>query len=274
MANDLNNQVYNLTMQNLVTMYIIDFNPVITFTPAPSGIMYLSSYKNGASALTYDGQAYDFVGIKGSGFRSEINGALPEPQLTIDKNSLTGLAQYQTIKSTYASATGQVFFDWRGAKVTRIRTTSNYLGVTTYRDIDNYLVDQLTRTTKDTIELKLTVSTGADRVNNLSVQELAPNRCALRYRTYNGSSFDYTDEDAGGCPWGNPTTKHDWSNVPNFGTDYYTDSNASTAQPELDQCPYTVKGCQVRFDPNEDGLQLPFLGLYKDVSNDSSQDPG
>ena len=273
MANDLDSQVYNLTMQSLVTMYIIDFNPVITFDPLPTGIMYLSAYKNGASALSYDGNTYNFVGVKGSGFRSEINGALPEPGLVIDKNSLTGLAQYQTIKSTYSAATGHVFFDWRGAKVTRIRTTSNYLGVNTKQDVDYYLVDQLTRTTKDTIELKLTVSTGADRVNNLSVQELAPNRCALRYRTHNGS-FQYTDEDAGGCPWGNPTTKHNYSAVPNFGTDYFTESNASTAQPELDQCPYTVKGCQVRFDPNEDGLTLPFLGLYKDVSNDSSKDPG
>jgi len=274
MANDLDSQVYNLTMQELVTMFIIDFNPVITFSPAPSGIMHLSSYKNGASALSYGGNSYDFVGIKGSGFRSEINGALPEPQLVIDKNSLTGLAQYQTIKSTYASETGHVFFDWRGAKVTRIRTTSNYLGVTTKQDVDYYLVDQLTRTTKDTIELKLTVSTGADRVNNQSVQELAPNRCALRYRTHNGTGFDYTDEDAGGCPWGNPTTKHNWSAVPNFGTDYFTESNASTVTASQDQCQYSVKGCQVRFDPAEEGLVLPFLGLYKDVSNDSSKDPG
>jgi len=273
MANDLDSQVYNLTMQNLVTMYIIDFNPVITFDPLPTGIMYLSAYKDGSSALVYDGETYDFVGVKGSGFRSEINGALPEPQLTIDKNSLTALAQYQTIKSTYTSETGHVFFDWRGATITRIRTTSNYLGDVTKQDVDYYLVDQLTRTTKATIELRLTVSTGADRVNNQSVQELAPNRCALRYRTHNGSSFDYTDEDAGGCAWGNPTTKHDYSGVPNFGTDYFTESDASTVTDSQDKCSYTVKGCQVRFDPDENGLQLPFLGLYRNVTNDSSQDP-
>ena len=274
MANDLDSQVYNLTMQSLVTMYIIDFNPVITFSPDPlPGIMHLSSYKNGASVINYEGIDYDFVGIKGSGFRSEINGALPEPQLVIDKNSLTALSQYQNIRNVYSAETGHVFFDWRGASIKRIRTTSDYLGTPAKQDVDYYLVDQLTRTTKDTIELKLTVSTGADRVNNLSVQELAPNRCALRYRTYDGS-FKYTDEDAGGCPWGNPTTKHNWSAVTNFGTDYFTETNGTTVQPELDQCPYTVKGCQVRFDPAEEGLNLPFLGLYKDASNDSSKDPG
>ena len=272
MANDLDSQVYNLTMQSLVTMYQIDFSDVIGYDIS-AGTLYLSSYKNGTSALTYGGNTYAFVGIKGSGFRSEINGALPEPGLVIDKNSLTALAAYQSIRNTYTADTGRVFFDWRGAKVTRIRTTSDYLGTTTKQDVDYYLVDQLTRTTKDTVELKLTVSTGADRINNLSVQELAPNRCALRYRTHSGS-FNYTDEDAGGCPWGNPTTKHNWSNVPNFGTDYFTESDASTATASQDRCSYTVKGCQVRFDPDENGLQLPFLGLYKDVSNDSSKDPG
>lgn len=260
--NDLGNQVYRLEMQNLITLWEIDFNPTITFDPAPTGIMYISAYRDGTSNITHLGQTYDYVGIKGSGFRSEINGTLPEPSLVIDKNSLNGIAQYQTIKSAYTSANQTVFFDWRGAKVKRTRITSNYIDDATKGDVDYYVVNQLTRTTKDTIEVGLSVSVGADRINNLSVQELAPNRCALRYRTHNGSGFDYVDEDAGGCPYGNPTTKHNWSNVTDFGTRYYTEQDGDTVNANQDRCSYTVGGCQKRFDPDLEGLQLPFLGLY------------
>ena len=264
----MDNTIYNLTMQELVTLWVIDFNPVITFDPAPSGIMYITAYKDGTSNIIYDGNTYDYVGVTGSGFKSEINGTLPTPNITIDKQSLTAIPQYQTIKAAYTANTGQVFFDWRGAKITRIRTTSNYLGTTTNRDVDYYIVNQLTRTTSSTIELALAVSSGADRINNEAVQELAPNRCALRYRRHNGSGFDYTDEDAGGCPYGNPTTKHDWTNVPDFGNLYFTEQDASTVTASEDQCSYSVKGCQLRFDPDENGLQLPFLGTYSNTTND------
>lgn len=269
----MDSTIYNLTMQELVTMWVIDFNPVITFTPVSAGIMRLSAYKDGTNTLTYDAgdgsgiQPYDYVGISGSGFRSEANGTLPTPSLTIDKQALNAITQYQDIRNTYTTETGQVFFDWRGAKLTRIRTTSNYLGTTTNRDVDYYIVDQLTRTTSSTIELSLAVSSGADRITSDAVQTLAPNRCALRYRTWNGSSFDYTDEEAGGCPYGNPTTVHNWGAVPDFGDNYFTEQDASTTQ-EFDKCSYTVNGCRLRFDPSNQGLQLPFLGTYVNTSND------
>tara|TARA_R110002096_G_scaffold28648_3_gene86706 strand:+ start:1056 stop:1862 length:807 start_codon:yes stop_codon:yes gene_type:complete len=267
MSEDLGGQVQNLTMQHMVTFWIIDFNPVIAFTPAPSGIMYVTSYKNGAAQITYGGNQYSYVGVKGSGFASEINGQLPEPTVVFDKASLVGLTQYKTIKAAFQTESGQQFFDWRGAKITRIKTTSNYLNNTSFGDTDSYLVDQVTSTTKSTLDIKLAVSTSADSINNLSVQELAPNRCALRYRTHNGSGFDYIDDDAGGCAYGNPTNNNDYSGVPDFGNLFFTEADASTGTASLDKCSYSVKGCQSRFDPDENGLPLPFLGLYKDVNN-------
>lgn len=259
---DLGSQVYNLQMQHMVSLWTIDFNPCVTFDSPEPAIIHLTSYKNaGNTDIVYDGNTYSFVGIQGSGFRSELNGQLPEPIITIDKNSLYALPQYQTIKQAFYTQTGQQFFDWRAAKVTRVKTTSNYLTNPAFGDRDDYVVDQVNRTTKDVMEIKLSVSIGADRVNNLSVQELSANRCSLRYRSYNGG-FKYMDEAAGGCPYGNPTTKSNWSAVPGFGTRYYTQSDGDTTNPQLDICSYSVKGCQLRFDPNEEGYVLPFTGIY------------
>jgi phage-related protein len=265
MPNDLGSQVYNLTMQHIITMYIIDFNPSLIFDPPSDGILYISAYKDGTNNIVYNGNTFEYVGLTGLGFRSEINGQLPEPQLIFDKNSLTSLPKYQQIKNKFTTETGKVFFDWRGAYVTRIKTTSNYLTSPTYSDIDSYVVDQVTKTTKSSIEVKLAVSIGADRITNISVQELSANRCNLRYRTYENGQFVYVDEEAGGCPYGNPTTKNDWSAVREFGTRYYTEQDGDTTDPAQDACSYTVKGCQLRFDPDLMGLSLPFTGIYKTI---------
>lgn len=249
-------------MQHMVTLWAIDFNPCVNFNPPEDAIIYLTSYKgDDGQDIVYDGKTFNFVGISGNGFRSELNGQLPEPIVTIDKGSLYKLPQYQTIRAAFFAQTRQTYFDWRAAKITRVKTTSNYLNNPAFGDRDDYVVDQINRSTSSTIDIKLSVAIGADRVNNLSVQELSANRCSLRYRTYSGG-FKYLDESAGGCPYGNPTTKSNWSAVPGFGTRYYTQSDSSTTNPQLDVCSYSVKGCQLRFDPNEEGYVLPFTGLY------------
>jgi len=261
-------------MQNLVTLWIIDFNEIIAFDQVPNGIIYLTSYKDKKTEIVYDGNVYNYVGIESGGFRSEINGQLPEPKISFDKQSLIKLPQYMAIKEAFTAETGQVFFDWRGARITRIRTTSNYLDNGSnpnpnMNDSQEFIVDQVTRTTDSSIEVGLTVGIGADRLTNQSVQELGFNRCGLRYRIWNKDKFTYTKEEAGGCPYGNASTQSDWSDVPDFGKLYFDETDRSTTE-EFDVCSYTVLGCQKRFDPNKDGLALPFLGKYKDTGNDTS----
>lgn len=266
--------VYNLSIGPLLTFWTIDFNPVVAFDPVSAGVLQLSSYKSGSNEIVYDGVTFSYVGIEGSNFSSEINGQLPQPEISIDKNSLKSLQQYKDIQAAYQLEYGKLFFDWRGARVTRTRITLANINDPSKAETSSFIIDQLKRTTDSTIDLKLTVSITSDRINNLAVQELAPNRCSLRYRSWNGVSFDYLDEDSGGCPYGNPTTQSDWTAVPNFGTGLFTEGNATTTNEALDVCPYTLKGCQVRFDPNEDGLRLPFTGVFKNVTNDSSKDSG
>ena len=268
----ISTSIYNLSMTGLVTLWIIDFSDLIAGDI--NGSLYLSSYKNGNNLITFNGNSYSYVGVSGSGFVSEINGQLPQPSISIDRIALNNLPAYQTIKASFISQTGQVFFDWRGARVTRIRTTTDNLNSPARADSSTFLVDQVLRTTKESVDLRLTVSVASDKINGQSVQELAPNRCSLRYRSWNGSSFTYTNESAGGCPYGNPTSVNDWSAVPGFGTNYFTNTDQSTTQANLDSCSYSVAGCQARFDPNKVGLRLPFTGLYKPVNQDPGSQPG
>lgn len=270
---DLGGQVYNLSMQNHVALWIIDFNSVITFDTATDGMLFLTPYKDGINEITFGGQAYEFIGLRGSGFRSEINGALPEPIIEIDKSSLLKSPKYQFIRNEYRNQTQEVFFDWRGARISRLTTTSNYLTDPSKGVLNEYLVDQITSSNKTIIKAKLTVSIGADRLTNESVQELSANRCALRYRLWDGTAFEYVNENAGGCPYGNSTSTSDWSAVPDFGNLYFTEDDSPTTA-ENDVCSYTVKGCQSRFDPDENGLTLPFVGKYKNTGNDSGREIG
>ena len=130
--------------------------------------------------------------------------------------------------------------------------------------MQEYVVAQVNKVTSSVVEVQLAVSLGIDRISGNSIQTLSMNRFSLRYRTWNGSSFDYINENAVGCPYVNPTKVSNWSAVPNFGVMWFTnaDQQLASENQNLDKCSYSVKGCQERFDPNLNGLTLPFVGLY------------
>lgn len=262
-------QSIKLTTTPLVTFYTLDFSTSVAFTPTTSPIIYLSPNRDASkNNLVKDGNTYNWVGVDVSGFRTEINGEIPAPQLTIDRASLNALTQYQTLRSQFTAQTKQILFDWRGVTFTRTRAHYPISGQT--YPTEQYIVSQISKVTDSEIQVDLSVSLGADRLNSDSIESLAANRCSLRYRTWNPTTnaFDYVNEAAGGCPYGNPTTTNDWSAVPNFGVAYFTSSDIglAAANKNLDQCSYSVKGCQSRFDPNNAGLTLPYTGLYSPAS--------
>ena len=248
----------------LTTMIVIDFSTCIGFTPTGTTTLRMSANRNGTADIVYDGNTYKYVGFDVSGFRNEINGAPPKPTLIFDKGSLINNSDFTALWDQYSAATGNEFFDARGAKIQIFRTVN--LSTTQQTAIQEYVVSQVNKMTKTTIEYELAISLGVDRLGNESVQTLAANRCSLRYRRYNSTTadFDYTDENAGGCPWNNPTTISDWSAVPDKTIRFYNrqDTEILAINKALDQCSYTVKGCQLRFDPNNDGLSLPLNALY------------
>lgn len=251
-----------LTVGQLTTFIVIDFSTCIGFTPTGTTTLRLSAYRNGVNDIVYDGQTYQYVGFDAQGFRSELNGQVPTPTITFDKAGLLANTTYTTLWDQYTSQTKEDYFDWRGAKVQIFRTIN--LDTAQQLHVQEYVVSQVNKITQSTVEVQLSISLGVDRLNNQSIQTLSTNRCSRRYRTWNGTDFSYTDEDAGGCPYGNPTTVSNWTSVPSFGVLFYTnmDQALSEANKNLDKCSYSVKGCQLRFDPAQTGLVLPFKGLY------------
>lgn len=254
---------YKLSPGGVVTLYEIDFSKCLAFTPTGTTLLLCSPYRNGDIDITYNAVSYAFVGVQVTGFRSEINGTAPKPTMTFDKASLYKNPVYIDMKNQFRTQTGQGYFDWRGAVVKIIKYY--VIGTETLYN-QQYIVDQVSTVTESTVEVSLTVSLSIDNLNTDSVQTLALNRCALKYRTWNATTanFDYTPDNANGCPYGNPTTPTNYSSVPNFGIKYFTaeDQELLAANKQFDECSLTVKGCQIRFDPLQAGLNLPYKGLY------------
>lgn len=248
----------------LCSFLIIDFSTCIGFKPSGTTTLYFSPNRDGNSDITFDGHTYSYVGFQAQGFRSEINGQPPNPTIVFDKASLLNNSAFVALWDQCTAQTKDEFFDARGATVQFFRAINNSTAQKT--SVQKYTVEQANKITKNTIEYQLAVSLGIAGAGAESVQTLAPNRCSLRYRRWNATTndFDYTEENAGGCPYGNPTTTSNWSAVPSFGIKWFNKADAELTAPNknLDACSYTVKGCQLRFDPAENGLALPFTGLY------------
>lgn len=259
-------QAQSLTVGTITTLISVDFSRCIAFTPTSTPIIRMSANRNGINNIVYAGNTYEYVGFDARGFRSELNGRPPAPTITFDKASLINLSGYTALWDQYTEQTGEDYFDWRGATVEITRVVN--LDAAQLVNLQQYVVSQVNKITSTTVEVELAVSLGIDRANSQSIQTLSVNRCGLKYRTWNGSGFDYVPELSGGCPYGNPTTINNWSAVPSFGVIYLTneDQALDAANRNLDKCSYSVKGCQSRFDPGSTGLALPFRGLYSPVN--------
>jgi phage-related protein len=255
-------QQFKLTVDQLTTLVEVDFSTCIGFTPTGTTTLRMTANRNGTSNITYNSNTYNYVGLEAQGFRSELNGKAPSPTIVFDKASLLSYADYMTLWDQYTAQTGEDYFDWRGAKVKVFRTIN--LDTAQQLSTQEYVVNQVNKVTQKTIEVELSIGLGIDRLNSQAIQSLSTNRCSRKYRTWNGSGFTYTDDDANGCPYGNPTTVSNWSAVPSFGVKYFTNMDAALADANmnLDKCSYSVKGCSLRFDPSNQGLALPIKALY------------
>lgn len=267
---NLGNQTQTLDMASVVVLWEIEFENAVGYTPNVPTTLRISPFKNGKDNLLFGGVEYAYVGVDASGFTAEMNGQLPTPEAEFDRLGLNANGVYNTIKQDYLDQTGQFFFDWRGARIRRITTTATHLDTgddadTTKTRTEEYFVDQVTVTTVGTITVRLTTSISADKINNQSVQSLAYNNCSLIYRTWNSTTneFEYTDPKDNGCPYGNPMSTTDWSPVQDFGNKYFNESNNTQETPQFDRCSKTGLGCQLRFDPDKDGLPLPIKAKLK-----------
>lgn len=258
----MSTQSKQLVVGTITTLIVVDFSTCISFTPTGTTTLRMSAQRNGTSDIVYNGNTYKYVGFEASGFRSELNGKVPSPTITFDKTSLLANTEYAALWDQYTAQTGEDYFDWRGASVQIFRTIN--LDTSQQLNLQEYVVSQVNKITSSTVEVQLSISLSVDRLSSQSIQTLSTNRCSRQYRQWNGTTFTYTDEAAGGCPYGNSTTVSNWSAVPSFGLKYFTNMDAALADANknLDKCSYSVKGCSLRFDPSNTGLVLPFKGLY------------
>lgn len=257
-------QPRKLSPGGVVTLFEIDFSKCLGFKPTGTTLIRCSSYRNGNSDIVFGGNTYSYIGVTGSGFRSELGASAPTPSLRFDKASLYSNSTYQSLTTQFRSQTGLQFFDWRGAQVKIIKY---YVSAGTVEAEQEFIVDSVGNITKEDLSVNLTVSIGIDALSSESVSTLGLNVCRLKYRKWNGSDFNYTPEADDGCPYGNSASASKYTAVPDFGIKFYTsdDIELLPANKQYDQCSLGVKGCQLRFDPDSNGLNLPFKGLTSPI---------
>ena len=187
---------------------------------------------NGA-AVDYGGVAYTPAPIELEGVKYGGDGPLPRPRLRMSR-----------LDSTVASAVVDAD-DWRGAKLTRVRTLTRYLDgepdadPTRHWPAEIWLIERLARATRAEVVWQLASPIDLDR-RKLPGRQVLKDVCAWRYRHWTGSAWDYAGAE---CPY--------------TGSGYYdVDDNAATDAAD-DVCSRRLSGCKARFPAND----LPFGGF-------------
>lgn len=252
-----------LVLDKIIELYQIDFSTAAVFpdgwTGPTNAPLYMSSTVNpDFTAVQFGGITYDYVNAELTGISMETGGKIPQP----------------TFKLKYGSErpTGGWIFkfynnggDYRGVKITRIRTTAKHLDNGSepstnmlYAKTQTFYVDQVSKVYGNTIELRLSTGLGLDSLNDKTNRVMSSNQCNLKYRVWSikDASFKYTSVADGGCPWGQASEQGNFSYCPSWGTPYFDANGNSVASPAQDRCSLSVEGCLKRF-PVTDPLQ-PF----------------
>jgi lambda family phage minor tail protein L len=199
-----------------------------------AGILYWTpdKPKDGSGLITWQGNAYTSVDIEASGFEKTTSGTLPRPQLSIgNADNLVGalLSQYGDVK---------------GCQVTRTKVLYSCLDGQANADAtaewptDIFRVERKISQNKNKVVIELAPAT-----DNMGAK--VPGRPILRdvcthiYRTYDGSSFNYT---CATCPYA--------------GTSYFN-SLGAVCSIASDVCGKRLSDCKLRFGSDP----LPFAGF-------------
>lgn len=215
---------------SLIDLYTIDTRPiggsdVLRFTP--------STDQPGA-VIKYDSIDYTAYPIDASGFEWKGKGVLPRPKLSAANLNfaLSGyLKQYD---------------DFRGARVTRVRTFAKHLdggsapSTTQHTRPEVYYVDVVSRPEPGLLVMEL-----ASKQDLAGVQfpphTVIKDYCPFVYRAWSGTGFDYSKAT---CPY--------------VGAAYFDADGSAVTVPQDDVCSKLLStGCEKRY-PKQ---QLPFGGF-------------
>lgn len=193
------------------------------------------------------------LGIKMQGLKYDLNGSIPEPTLTIDKQRLATDSTYQAALSYWNTTLQQAGepFPWIGGIVVRLRTNGIYQDATNnsahpyyWAKKDKFVIKEVAENSESILELVLTPALGI-AVDDSSGRVLSDNLCSLRYRTPDpttANTFFQYPLDEGGCPY--------------QGSNYYNSNGFSQTSWVNDQCGKTIEQCLLRFGSGT----IPFTG--------------
>lgn len=237
----------------------------VNFSNSGNNVIYLSPTNNlNDTNITLFNQEYDFIGIKGTGFASSLDGKMPEYTVTIDLTQLDTNTVWQALKTYWTQTLGNDGFpNLVGITLYRIRSDNSYANTTPYAAdkytlysvVDRMVVEKVTTRTKTELVLSCKPAIGLD-ITNQAQRVIGNNLCTLRYRVpivNQSGQFHYVPVQEGGCPY--------------QGTTYYNSADAVTTDWRYDYCPKTLTSCMKRFANGGDNTYttspLPFYGTTR-----------
>lgn len=246
-------EILKLQTSPIIELYQIDFTKCVNYSASLGGpgLVRVTPYKNGTSGITFGGQIWYYVSAYVEGTNVEIGGKIPTTNFKIDP--IANLGGNFTVNDAIRI---YGFEGLRGTEITKIRYFQNSPD---YPQYQYYIIDSY-ELAPDHLTFTLTLNNyGIDQMKSSATNTITAGKCALKYRVWNSTtnSFDYTPYAEGGCPYGNPAEASKFSNVPNFGTRYYTNTDDVAAGPSTDVASLRMVCCLKRFDPNNAGLPLP-----------------
>jgi lambda family phage minor tail protein L len=225
-----------------ITQAVQSFSPgarvelyVVDLTNLGGGITRWANAAFAANAITFDGEIFTPMQMEVEGFEWNGKGAIPTPSIKIMPNA--------GIKSAM-----QTYGDLIGGKITRIVTFSRFLDGQADADPSQkfpdevYYFEQKVSANKYAIEWRLSSSLDQEGImipKGIVLKDV----CDKKYRTWNGSSFDYVPVADGGCPYN--------------GASYY-DVNGTATTSDKDRCGKRFSECERRFGVK---AVLPFGGF-------------
>jgi phage-related protein len=186
MPNNLYNDAHDVNRITPVVLYQFDFSkvPALKSIPVSSTVYATNNANDDNSNLTFNLIEYDYIGIEGEGFFSDLSGEYSTPELTIDRERFEATTEFQSVKNYWTVNLGNTSdVPWVGCVVKRIFTAKTYSD--TFADLNRleqrYVVENVLEKTKRKWILKLTVSLALD-ADNILDRKLSSGYCTLRYR--------------------------------------------------------------------------------------------
>lgn len=187
--------------------------------------------------LMFDGNAYQPIPIIAKGFEKSAKGQLARPTLSIGNVTNIGT---QLLRD---------FDGLRGVPLTRIRTLAQYLDGGATPDPgqvlprEEYIIARKTQHNRLLVEFELRAAIDIEGV--VIPKRVLLRQCSARYRVWNETLGDFVvSESDMACPYA--------------GDDFWDSTDLPTADPGLDRCSKSIRGCQARFGER---AVLPFMGF-------------